>query len=42
MAHYIDSTVSDDGKKAFAICEKIQQEFDIQREVTKDCMIFRC
>ena len=30
MAHYIDSTVSDDGKKAFAICEKIQQEFDIQ------------
>jgi hypothetical protein len=30
MAHYIDSTVSDDGKKAFAICEKIQHEFDIQ------------
>ena len=30
MAHYIDSTVSDDGKKAFAICEKIQNEFDIQ------------
>ena len=30
MAHYIDSTVSNDGKKAFAICEKIQLEFDIQ------------
>ena len=30
LAHYIDSTVSDDGKKALAICEKIQHEFDIQ------------
>jgi hypothetical protein len=30
IAHYIDSTVTIDGKKAFAICEKIQNEFDIQ------------
>ena len=30
MTHYIDSTVCDDGKKAFAICIKIQNEFDIQ------------
>ena len=30
VAHYIDSTVSTDGKKAFAVCEKIQNEFDIQ------------
>jgi len=30
MAHYIDSTVSDDGKKAFAVCERIQKDFDIQ------------
>ena len=30
MAHYIDSTVTDDGKKAFAVCERIQKDFDIQ------------
>jgi hypothetical protein len=30
MAHYIDSTASDDGKKAFAICEKVENEFKIQ------------
>jgi len=30
MAYYIDSTVTPDGKKAFAICEKVQNEFDIQ------------
>ena len=29
MAYYLDSTASDDGKKAFAICEKIRNEFDI-------------
>jgi hypothetical protein len=30
MAFYVDSTVTADGKKAFAICEKLQNEFDIQ------------
>lgn len=30
MAYYIDSTVTADGKKAFAICHKIENEFDIQ------------
>jgi hypothetical protein len=30
MVHYIDSTVTADGKKAFAVCDKIQNEFDIQ------------
>lgn len=30
IAHYIDSTATVDGKKAFAVCEKIQNEFDIQ------------
>ena len=30
MAYYIDSTVTPDGKKAFAICDKVQNEFDIQ------------
>jgi hypothetical protein len=30
LTHYIDSTVTDDGKKAFAVCEKIQNQFDIQ------------
>jgi hypothetical protein len=30
MVHYIDSTVTTDGKKAFAVCDKIQNEFDIQ------------
>lgn len=30
MAYYIDSTVTPEGKKAFAICEKVQNEFDIQ------------
>jgi hypothetical protein len=30
MAYYIDSTVTADGKKAFAICEKLQNDFDIQ------------
>jgi hypothetical protein len=30
MAYYIDSTVTADGKKAFAICEMVQNEFDIQ------------
>jgi hypothetical protein len=30
LSHYIDSTVTVDGKKAFAVCEKIQNEFDIQ------------
>lgn len=30
LVHYIDSTRSEDGKKAFAVCEKIQKEFDIQ------------
>ena len=30
MAYYIDSTVTADGKKAFAICKKIQNEFDVQ------------
>ena len=29
MAYYIDSTVTPDGKKAFAICDKVQNEFDI-------------
>lgn len=29
LAHYIDSTVAKDGKKAFAVCEKVQNEFDI-------------
>jgi hypothetical protein len=30
MAFYIDATVSDDGKKAYAICETIENEFNIQ------------
>jgi hypothetical protein len=30
LAYYIDSTVTADGKKAFAVCEKLQNEFDIQ------------
>ena len=30
LAYYIDSTVTDDGKKALAVCEKIESEFDIQ------------
>jgi hypothetical protein len=30
MVHYIDSTVTADGKKAFAVCDKIQHEFEIQ------------
>jgi hypothetical protein len=30
MVYYIDSTVTADGKKAFAVCENIQNEFDIQ------------
>jgi hypothetical protein len=30
MAFYIDSTGTPDGKKAFAICKKLQNEFDIQ------------
>lgn len=27
--HYIDSTVTNDGKKAFVVCEKVQNEFDL-------------
>jgi len=30
LVHYLDSTVTADGKKAFAVCEKIQNEFDIR------------
>ncbi len=30
MAYYIDSTATDDGKRAFGICQKIESEFDIQ------------
>ena len=30
MVHYIDTTGSDNGKKAFAVCEKLQKEFDVQ------------
>jgi len=30
LVHYINSTVADDSKKAFAVCEQIQNEFDIQ------------
>ena len=30
MAHYVDTTISDDGKKAFAVCAKMQKEFDLQ------------
>ena len=30
MVYYIDSTVTPNGKKAFAICENLQNEFDIQ------------
>lgn len=28
--HYVDTTVSDNGKRAFAICERMQKEFDVQ------------
>jgi hypothetical protein len=28
--HYIDTTVSDNGKKAFAVCKRIQKEFDVR------------
>lgn len=30
MAHYIDSTGTDDGRKAYAICGKIEDEFDVE------------
>ncbi len=29
LVHYIDSTVTNDGKKAFVVCEKVQNEFDL-------------
>jgi hypothetical protein len=37
MAHYIDSTVSDDGKKAFSICEKIENDLIFNSLVNHDC-----
>jgi hypothetical protein len=30
MVHYIDSTATADGKKAFGICQKMETEFDIR------------
>jgi hypothetical protein len=29
LVHYVDTTRSSDGKKAFAVCERIQKEFDV-------------
>jgi hypothetical protein len=29
LVYYIDSTITDDGQKAFYICKRIQKEFDI-------------